>query len=180
MARSSRGSGFRRSSGSSRRKTAWGLGPGSEAVTNMSSSAAGFVGGFVVPTIPGLTIARIRGRLRAFLTLGTNPGDGFAGAFGIGIATETAINAGIASVPTPINEMESENWLYWTPFYIFSPVVSSTEANSPTMDFSIEIDTKAMRKFPEDMAVYAALEVVEVGTATGQMWFESRVLALLP
>jgi len=37
-----------------------------------------------------------------------------------------------------------------------------------------------MRKFPGEMALYAALEVIEIGTATMSVFFDSRVLFFLP
>ena len=40
----------------------------------------------------------------------------------------------------------------------------------------LEVDSKAMRKFPVEMALYAVVEIVEVGTATINFHFDSRVL----
>ncbi len=70
----------------------------------MTASSSVFVGAAVTPTIEGSTMIRIRGLLNYFLLAGAAAGDGFQGAFGIGIATTAAVAAGIASVPTPITE----------------------------------------------------------------------------
>ena len=40
----------------------------------------------------------------------------------------------------------------------------------------IEVDSKAMRKFNADESIYGAIEVIEVGTATMQFAFCSRML----
>ncbi len=45
---------------------------------------------------------------------------------------------------------------------------------------TVVVDTKAMRKFPAEMSIYAALEVVEIGTATLNVFFDSRALGKLP
>ena len=123
---------------------------------------------------------RIRGQLDFMLTLATAAGDGFQGAFGIGIATTTAIVAGVGSVPTPITEQGDENWLYWHALSIHNPVVSSAEINGQGPYQRLIVDTKAMRKLPDGMSLYAIAEVVEIGTATSTMFFDSRLLVLLP
>ncbi len=164
---------------SNRRKTAWADGPGGTTTRAISAPGASFVGAAVQPLAEGLTVARIRGRLDWYLTLATAASDGFQGAFGIGIATVAAVTAGVASVPTPITEQSSENWLYWTPLSAHGAVVSSTALGEETKQ-SIEIDTKAMRKFPSELSVYAILELVESGTATADLHFDSRMLFFLP
>ena len=164
---------------SNRRKTAWNAGPGGITTRAISAPGASFVGQSIQAVGEGLTIARIRGRLSWYLTLATSVSDGFQGSFGIGIASLAAVTAGVGSVPTPITEQGSENWLYWTPLSVHGAVVSSTALGEETKE-TIEIDTKAMRKFPTDLAIYAILELVETGVATADLHFDSRVLAFLP
>ena len=164
----------------SRRQTSWGFGPGGTAVTAFSAGTTAFVGSSLVPVQEGMTIVRLRGRLSVFLTLATAVGDGFQGAFGIGIAPTVAVASGVGAVPSPITEQDSENWMYWTPISIHGPVVSSTELNSPAMAMDVEVDSKAMRKFTDaEISLYAMIELVEIGTATGQLFFDSRVLLKL-
>ena len=174
MARSHRGFSQVRSQ---RRVTTWEEGPGSQTVTNLSSSSVGFVGSTIIPLDEGLTIVRIRGRIMAYLMTITAAGDGFSGAFGIGIATTAAVATGIASVPTPVTEMSDDNWLYWTPFQMFGQ--SAGLSVGPSEVINLEVDTKAMRKFFSGMQLYAAIEVVEEGTAVGELWFDSRLLVKL-
>jgi len=176
-----RGSRFRSNLGArtARRKSSWEPGPGGTGLTQFSTSSAFFVGSFVIPLTAGLTIVRIRGLLSFYLTTITSVGNGFQGAFGIGIASAAAVNAGIASVPTPITELDNENWLYWTVLSAHGSVPLSTSLGEETKQ-SIVVDTKAMRKFDDGLAIYAAAEVVELGTAVGELFFDSRALALIP
>ena len=165
-----------------RRQTSWDLGPGGTVATTINATGSQIVGGFIVPqtAVEGLTIVRMRGAIALYLTLATSVNDGFQGAFGIGIATLAGVTAGIGSIPTPITEQDSDSWLYWTPVSIHGPVVSSTSLESGPTSQRIEVDSKAMRKFPGEMAIYAALQMVEAGTATGQLFFDSRALFKLP
>ena len=179
MAQSRRGSGFRSRSGQ-RRSTFWDAGPGGTGTTALSASTVALIGASVTAALEGVTIVRIRGLLRLTQTLATNAGDGFRGAFGIGIATLAAVTAGIGSIPTPISEQGDENWLFWHVLSVTGPVVSSTEANSPASFQEIVIDSRAMRKFPVGMALYVATEVVEVGTATADLTLDTRLLGKLP
>jgi len=162
-----------------RRRNSWEEGPGSTTGLGVSGSTIQFLGSALQPTLDGLTLARLRGRFSWFLTLATSAGDGFQGAFGIGVATAAAVTAGTGSVPTPITEQAWDGWLYWTPLSIHGAVVSSTALGEETkQDF--EVDSKAMRKLKEEDAIYAMLEIIEVGTATATAFFDSRILLKLP
>jgi len=164
---------------SPRRKTSWEAGTGGTAAGAVSASTATFVGSAVAPTVFGSTVVRIRGQLDLMLILATSAGDGFQGAFGIGIATTAAVVAGIASVPTPIAEQGSENWLFWHAVSIHNPIASSTAFTRSAFQ-RIIIDSKAMRKFEDPtMSLYAALELVEIGTATVNIQHDSRLLLML-
>jgi len=178
-----RGRGLIRQRGneSRRRRSGWSLGPGGEARTALSLSGVQLIGGGVVPTSDGITLVRIRGLFDWYLTLGTSPNDGFFGAVGIGLVEAAAFAAGIGSVPTPITEISSENWLWHQFFSMHAPVASaSPDSNGPSMSGRVEIDSKAMRKVNSAQVVYAAVEVVEIGTATGSIFFDTRMLSLLP
>ncbi len=165
---------------SPRRKSGWSVGPGGTAVTSVASSTAILVGGGIIATIDGLTAVRIRGHALFTLTSNTSAQDGFQGAFGIGIVELPAFTAGIGSVPTPITEQGSENWLYWTAVSLRGAAASSASLDGHGSIQRWDVDTKAMRKTDTAQVVYAALEVVEVGTAAAQFWFDSRCLSLLP
>ena len=158
-----------------RRQTSWGFGPGGTAVTSFTASTTAFVGSAVVPVQEGMTIVRLRGRLRTYLKTAMASGDGFQGAFGIGIAPTVGVASGVGAVPSPITEQDSENWLYWTPISIHGGVNLQDETS-----MNIEVDSKAMRKFTDDeISLYAMIELIEIGAATADLFFDSRILLKL-
>jgi len=171
-----------------RRASSWEEGPGQVgAQTTISSSIASITSSIVLALTDGLTVVRIRGRFHAWLKTAANAAEGFSGAFGIGITTAAALAAGAGSVPTPITEQAWEGWLYWTPIQLIAPIGPLTAAQTTASGMIgqlgtqiMEVDTKAMRKIGEDMAIYAAIEVTEVGTASMDYRFDSRMLVKLP
>jgi len=185
-----RGFGSHRTFGTNRRKTAWGIGPQTgvdgapQAITTSISSLA--TGGAAAGQ-DGLTVVRIRGEFQAFLTAASANTNGYHGAFGIGTARTPAFTAGMASLPSPITDEDDELWLYHRYFSIISGSVIDNAAalaegvvNSTCAALRFEVDSKAMRKFNLGDVLYAAVEVVELGTATMQWVFNSRVLDKLP
>ena len=182
MARSHRGSFPVRGP---RRLTAWSSGTGGVTATSFVDTTPAFVGTAIQATIEGLTVIRTRGFFDVRLTLATSANDRMSGAFGIGIASLAAVTAGIASVPTPFTEQAAENWLYWQGFTVAGAQAFSA-GGGPGMEqagtfFRFEIDSRAMRKFAPDQALYAAAEIgAEVGTASCAVFHDSRMLFKLP
>jgi len=168
---------------SRKRLTAWAVGTGGTTVDTLINTGSTFIGSAVMPAVEGLTVIRIRGQFGVYQRLATAAGDGFSGIFGIGIATLAAVTAGIASVPTPITEVDDENWLYLQMFDVRSGQIFSAGgapgAEQHGVVWRFDIDSKAMRKLPEGMALYAACEVVETGAATLEIVHDSRVLVKL-
>ena len=171
-----RNRGSRRFGVSTRRATAWSAGPGSSVLTSISTSSSGFLGASIQGTEQGLTMIRIRGQLNAALDVFTSVGDGYQGAVGIGIASLAAVTAGIGSVPTPLTEQDSDNWMWWHPLSVHGGLALASETRGHQV---LEIDTKAMRKFPTDLSIYMAFEVVEIGTAVLSIFADTRALAKL-
>ena len=172
--------GFSPRSRTQRRRVEWNAGTGGTGLTSGAASGSQFLGATNVPAVGGLTIIRTRGMFDIFLDgPGATDGDGFFGAMGVGIATDAAIAAGITGVPTPITEQSWDGWLYHHFFSIHQGDVSALSGN-PSMHQRIEVDSKAMRKLPSDMTMYAAIEVVEIGAATFNAFWDSRVLVKLP
>ena len=164
-----------------RRKTAWSVGTGGTTVLTLSSSSTAFVGQSLQPNVEGLTVVRLRGYLRAVLTAVAGANDGFSGAFGIGIASTPAVVAGVGSVPTPITEQDAENWLYWRALSLQSMTATIADGvNAVSCMLDYEIDSKAMRKFPDETSLYAIIEVIENGTSVMDVWHDSRMLFKLP
>jgi len=120
------------------------------------------------------TITRTRGHLFSIQRTAASAGDGFAGAIGIGIVSEAAFDGGITTVPTPITEMSWDGWLYHRVFQQFSPVATASIGSAAFVDF--DVDSKAMRKMGANEVLYAVIEMVEIGAASIDVFFDSRVL----
>ena len=182
-----RSRGFRQAPQTRRRK-GWEVGIGQVAPqTAITGSSSVIVTSGLQPTIDGLTLLRTRGSLLYFLSLATAALDGFRGAFGIGIVTSAAFTAGAASVPTPITEQGWDGWLFWHRIdaTAASPIAGGVSADADALlplvaGERVEIDSKAMRKVAQDETIFAAIELVEVGTATFQWAVDSRMLFALP
>lgn len=159
------------------RVSSWSTGPGGTTATQISATSAVLVGSGSTPTIP-LTVLRLRGELLIHLDTVGSAGDGYRGAFGVGIASLPAFTAGINSLPTPITEDADENWLYHTYFAVTSPTATLADQTGSTF-FRMTIDSKAMRKADVDKVFYAAIEVVETGAAVMTCSFDSRFLNLI-
>ena len=165
----------------SRRRTGWEEGTGGSIPTNVSSSSSGFLGAAVTALLDGLTLVRTRGFVRATLTAVAGANDGFQGAVGIGITTAQAVAAGIASCPIPVSDADWDGWLWHQFFSVGSSTATIADGvNSVGVNFQTEIDSKAMRKLSEDMALYAAFQMTENGTSVMDIWHESRMLFKLP
>ena len=172
-------SGFPHRTQSLRRRTEWSIGTGGTGLTSGAASQSVILGSFLVAGVGGLTLVRTRGLFDIFLDgPGTADGDGFFGAFGIAIVTTPAATAGAVSMPTPITDATWNGWLYHTYLSIHNPDI--TFGGSPAVSQRVVVDSKAMRKFPLDVTMYAMLEVVEIGTATFNAFWDSRVLLKLP
>jgi len=179
MTTRSRG-GFQHRNQSQRRKTAWGEGVGGTGVTSIVATGSSFLGSSILPGVISSTIIRTRGLFRMFLRTATAAGDGFQGAFGIGLASAAAIAAGVSSVPTPVTENDWDGWLFHHMVGVHSASAGSEVADQPAAEYSFEVDSKAMRRFEPEMGVYAMVEFVEIGTAVANIFFDSRTLIKLP
>ncbi len=185
MAHTSRGS-FRRLPARSRRQSSWALGPGGTTIQAFSSTTDLLVGSGAVVNFDGLTLIRLRGRLFIQIETATSGGAGFTGAFGIAIATAEAFAAGAGSLRTPLGDQSWDGWFYHTYFQVVasSAIIVSNAADEGLQGgmrfLSLEVDSKAMRKLKIQDTVYAMLSVVETGTATAHIAFDSRTLIKLP
>ncbi len=164
-----------------RRKTTWEFGPNAQDVTVSSSAQKLFTTGIQLASVTQATIVRIRGFINIWMTAGTASGDGFMGAFGIGIATADALAAGVAAVPSPLEDEFWDGWMWHS--YWDTRVLTATFAdgvNAGSVYQRIEIDTKAMRILRDDEVLFGTNDQVESGTATAEYNAESRVLLKLP
>ena len=162
-----------------RRRTGWDEGPGSQSPAAITTTGQSFLGLVAVSLQDGLTVARIRGLLSFVQTVTTAAGDGFVGAVGIGITTNDATAIGATAVPGPITEMDWDGWL-WHQFFDTRENVASGAAVDGISSLQYAIDSKAMRKLDENMAIFAMIERTEVGTASMSVLLDSRMLLFLP
>ncbi len=166
-----------------RRQVAWGIGPGASVVVAAPSASQANIlgGGVVLVNEEKATIVRIRGSVQAFLTTASAAGDGFHCAMGIALVTSQAFAAGVASLPHPIDESDWDGWMYHRFFDLhsaFATLVGGFVVNDQS-SIQFEVDTKAMRKWTENMTVVGVLQSVEQGTASMNMFFDSRLLVKL-
>ena len=122
-----------------------------------------------------LTLLRTRGTFQFLLTSATSAGNGFTGAVGIGVFSDQAFTAGVASMPSPVSESFSNVWLWHTYFSCLAGVAGGL-GGGPEGNFRIQIDAKAMRKFDANQVMACVLEVSEKGTATAEVHMDSRIL----
>jgi len=83
--------------------------------------------------------------------------ESYLGAVGIAVASEQAVAAGVASVPTPATDASSEAWFlheWFTGEIIFGTGVGFTENNQMN-----RVDSKAMRKVDDGENLYMAVEL---------------------
>jgi len=92
--------------------------------------------------------------------------------------TAAAVTAGVASVPTPITEVEWEGWL-WHEFFSFHSPVATAGIGSAARE-KIVIDSKAMRKVETQDVVILVMEAVVSGAASMTIMGQSRMLIKLP
>ena len=172
---------------SQRKRTSWDVGPetaGGGQPQTITASLGELAAVAVQLLVDNQTLVRTRGELMMLLETSSLQGNGFHGAFGIAKATTAAITAGAASVPTPLTEEEWDGWIYHRYFSLLSggtiavatAAQQADQVNATTAALRLEVDSKAMRKVEIFEGLYAAIEVVEFGTAQMTWSFNSRLL----
>ena len=167
--------GFHPRRGSSGIARDWSLGPGGVTQQAITGSGVTIIGSGVQSLVPQITIMRTRGLFHAYLTSATAAGDGFTGAMGIIVVTAQAFAAGAASMPSPVNELESNGWFYHQFLSVHAGEAGGL-SGGPEGSQRVDVDSKAMRKFDDQQRVVAILEVTETGTAAMNINFDSRML----
>ena len=160
----------------SKRTTAWGVGPQDRDGTLGTSGVALWSSG--VTTSSGkVTLVRLRGLAMVQLLTADAVGAGMHGAVGIGIATSAAFVAGAGSLPTPLTEIDWDGWLWHNVFDVRAITATRADGvNSNGARQIMEIDSKAMRKFDEDMTLFGAWETVESTNSSIEMQATTRGL----
>jgi len=108
-----------------RRTTDWEPGPTSIDQTVSASASLLWTTG----TTPGhaVTIVRIRGMLDIYLTVASAAGDGFSGATGICVVAEDAFAVGVTAVPKPLDDLDSDMWMWHHFFDVHALTVTLTD-----------------------------------------------------
>ncbi len=79
------------------------------------------------------------------------------GAFGMIVVNDLAIAAGVASVPTPITNVDDDEWLIWVPFsnsMVFGSAIGFDTMGAPTHYF----DVKSKRIVQEGFGIAVVVE----------------------
>ena len=172
-----RGRSFRTFPSRSRRQTGWQLGPGVLGLASITASSSVIFGAGFEFLRDGLTVVRIRGNIEINMTAATAGGDGYDGAFGIGIVSLPAFVAGVVSVPTPVTDVGWEGWMWHQYFSMHSPAAFDAAGENRLI---IPIDTKAMRKAGTEEVIMLVGEFVENITSAITVTTDSRMLLKLP
>jgi len=137
-----------------RRGTLWG---GTADVTTFTALAAGaavvdqtFTQAILEPITP-MTIIRHRGWLFVKSDQVAAQEEPFGG-WGIAVVSEQARIAGAAAIPSPIAENDSDLFMAWGAWAASGGPIEGQPVSS------FEIDSKAMRKFEEGMAIVTLIE----------------------
>ena len=164
-----------------RRRTGWELGPGGTAALSVSTDSVSFLGSGIVTLFDGFTIARLRGFLSANLLTVSSAGDGYDFAVGVGLINSDAFAVGVTTILDPIGDADWDGWLYHRFFNIHAVTATIADGvNAAAAAIQFEVDSKAMRKLTDTDVIFAAVQAVENGAATAEVFFNSRLLMKLP
>jgi len=161
----------------SKRPTDWTAGPGGEAGAGAAISAIGktVIGSGIGPTFDGFTIVRTHGQLSFVLLTAAAAGDGFMCAFGQGIVSADAFAIGVTAMPGPLTDMSWPGWYYHQIYHAIS-TDSSPAASDTLTQVSIDLGSKSMRKLGLNEIAFLMIEVIEIGTATAEVFGMTRTL----
>ncbi len=93
--------------------------------------------------IPRPTVVRNRGMV-SIIPNQSGADLSYGGAFGIGVVTDEAVAAGVASVPGPVTDSDWQGWLAWQSFAY--RLDFDTGAGKLLISNDFELDSKGMRK----------------------------------
>ncbi len=125
---------------------------------------------------PG-TIIRTRGSIVVAPQSGLVTDLDITGAFGIGLVSQEAFAAGVASIPEPFTDSDWGGWMVIQPFAMrWEEVVGATEGLE-RMETTYEIDSKAMRKVQPNSIMVFVIESLTGAFAVADL---TRLLIKLP
>ena len=110
---------------------------------------------FTLATLDSLTVVRNRGIL-AVNSTAVAIDQNVVGAYGIGIVTQQAFAAGVASIPGPWTDSDWDGWMVLIPFSFRYDITTDVGRLITTRE--ITIDSKAMRKMEANETLVAMVE----------------------
>ena len=145
---------FGRSGGATRQVT-W-VAPADQGYVAVAAGTAVILSSFDanVNNMPKPTIVRTRGVVSVKPAVGTDIE--IVGAIGVGIVSDEAFTAGVASIPGPWSEADWDGWFVWRSFAFSQTQLDAT--GSLLNSIQIEIDSKAMRKQSENYTMVTLAE----------------------
>ena len=127
-------------------------------VVGLSTTQTQIIGITFAEATPDNTVLRTRGDLLVVATPNA-AADTDVAAFGVAIVSNAAQAAGGLSLPGPIVDANSDQWL-WHRFVPLDAVdATATVADNPGVVVRVPIDSKAMRRFSNDQSVLLIGEV---------------------
>ncbi len=174
--------------GSQRRLTSWTLGPGMDTIAGgdpaqFTGNESIIIGSGLTSTVDNVTVVRLRGMAQVQLITASASRSGFHYAIGCGIVSLDAFTAGVASVPSPFDDVDWPGWIWHQFGMINSPIkgigTASGDFNQNAVIYH-EIDSKAMRKLRINEVFFAVAQAGEITTATMDIKLVSRALFKLP
>ncbi len=139
-----------------RRQTTW-VGPADQSYQAVASTNKVLIATFD-PAANGLTkptLIRTRGEVAYFNT--TEGADSeIVGAYGVGVVSDQAVAAGIASIPGPWSAPEWDGWHVWRSFHYVFQFLDSTGTRQSVL--RQEVDSKSMRKITDNETLVLVAE----------------------
>jgi len=116
--------------------------------------------------VPAATLVRTRGHVTFRLRASGAINNSISGAFGMFVTTIEAFNAGIASLPLPLDDIEND-WFVWEPFTFWSSAAGGEGAGAYGRSIERTFDSRGQRKLKAGDVLVGIVEGVQISATTG-------------
>ncbi len=116
--------------------------------------------------IPAATLVRTRGMLHIQMLSNGTASNTVTGAVGLMVVSNESFVAGIASLRTPLEEIESA-WYVYEPFAMQSVGTGTQDGGSPGRFLTIPFDSRGQRKLKNADTLVAVIEANQTSATTG-------------
>ncbi len=137
-----------------RRRSLW-VGYADQSFIAVGAGLKVVISNFTLATLDSLTVIRNRGVLSVNSTA-VAIDQNIVGAYGIGIVTQQAFAAGVASMPGPWTDSDWDGWMVLLPISFRYDI--TTDVGRLITTVNTEIDSKAMRKMEANETLVAIAE----------------------